>query len=103
MHAADVLVQMDVQEGGARVQCRLIVPFEMHDDSGEDKHQEEISVLDGEICRETLVIKNVGDRNVEDIWLVLPADGSVWIGEEDNENPDGASILARVKLEPRSP
>ena len=103
MYAPDVLVQVDVQEGGARVQCRFILPFEMHDDSGEDKHQEEISVLDGEIRRETLVIKNVGDRNVEDMWLVLPADGSVWIGEEDDENPDGAAPFARVKLEPDSP
>jgi hypothetical protein len=90
MHGPDVLVEIDVQESGAQLQSRFIAPFEMHDDTAEDKHQEEISVLDGEIRKETLVIKNVGDRKVEDIWLVLPVDGSVWVGGEDAESPDGA-------------
>lgn len=93
MYGPDVLIQIDVQESGARLQSRFIAPFEMHDDTGEEKHQEEISVVDGEIRKEALIIKNVGDRKVEDIWLVLPPDGSVWIGEEDAESPDGAAPI----------
>jgi hypothetical protein len=93
IYDSDVLIQIDVQEGGAQLQSRLIAPFEFHDGTGEDKHQEEISVFDGEIRKETLIVKNVADRKVENIWLVLPVDGNVWIGNEDLETADGASSV----------
>ena len=93
MYGPDIPVEIAVQESCARLQCRFIAPFEMYDVSGEDKHQEEISVLDGEIRKETLTIRNVGDRMVEDIWLVPPDEGSIWIGEADAQGPYGAVPL----------
>lgn len=42
-------------------------------------------MYDGEIRRETLLVRNTGDREVKDVWLVLPSDGAVWL---DRPNAD---------------
>lgn len=143
MYAPDVLVGVDVREGGAKL-VGWFVPEEVasdvasssaadseDEDEDEDEeddgdttiggiglglgirdpltrnrssytrtythtqedHQEEeeILVFDGEIRSEILVIRNAGARSVEDVWLVLPVDGSVWVGEEKHASSDGQS------------
>lgn len=138
MYAPDVLVGVDLREGGAKLVGRF-VPLrdevaseaassssaadsadEDEEDDGdttiggiglglgirdplnhgpytrtytqEDQEEEEILVFDGEIRSELLVIRNAGARTVEDVWLVLPADGSVWVGEEKSRSSDSQSV-----------
>lgn len=125
VYAPDVLVQIDVREAGARLASRFIAPFEMTDDDDDEDdtktmrsgivgnsgtnqtnfeaYQEEISVFDGEIRAETLVVKNIGIRAVSDAWLILPTDGSVWIGSDDEEDAENSNEVLHQSMKAPSP
>lgn len=62
-----------------------------------NEDDEEIEVYEGEIRSEVLVVRNIGDRSVKDVWLVLPSDGSVWINCQEGEDREESDTLAAQK------
>ncbi|KAF8308866.1 hypothetical protein DL93DRAFT_2170750 [Clavulina sp. PMI_390] len=102
VYAPEKSVSIEVKERGISLAASFVSPSGSRADEDREE-QEEISVFDGEVRKERLVIRNAGVRAVRDAWLILPRDGNIFVPSPAKESASAESPVKASTLDAPEP